>query len=99
MRCRGILRTAGGPVGIALGLIGGGIIGAVGRKEHSLDKEFANGIRNALTPGKAAVIAEVTEVSEPPVDNRMAELGGIVFRWTIDRIKIGDSKTTVGRSR
>jgi hypothetical protein len=81
-----------GPVGIAVGLIGGGIIGAVGRKEHSFDKEFANGIRNALTPGKAAVIAEVTEVSEPPVDNRMAELGGIVFRWTIDRIKIGDSK-------
>ena len=38
------------------------------------------------------MIAEVTEVSEPPVDNRMAELGGVVFRWTIDRIKIGESK-------
>jgi len=38
------------------------------------------------------VIAEVTEVSEPPVDNRMAELVGVVFRWTTDRIKIGDSK-------
>jgi uncharacterized membrane protein len=88
----GFFGLPGGPVGIAVGLIGGGIIGGVGRKEHSFDKEFANDIRNALTPGKAAVIAEVTEVSEPPVDNRMAELGGVVFRWTTDRIKIGDSK-------
>lgn len=88
----GFFGLPGGPIGIAVGLIGGGIIGAVGRKEHCFDKEFANDIRNALTPGKAAVIAEVTEESEPSVDNRMAELGGVVFRWTIDRIKIGENK-------
>jgi uncharacterized membrane protein len=88
----GFFGLPGGPVGAAVGLIGGGIIGAVGRKEHSIDKEFANDIRSALTPGKAAVIAEVTDESEPSVDNRMAELGGVVFRWTIDRIKTGENK-------
>jgi uncharacterized membrane protein len=75
-------RLPGGPIGIAVGLIGGGIIGAVGLQEHSFDKEFANDIRDAVTPGKAAVIAEVTEESEPSVDNRMAQLGGVVFQWT-----------------
>jgi hypothetical protein len=39
----GFFGLPGGPVGIAVGLIGGGIIGAV-----SFDKEFANDIRNAL---------------------------------------------------
>jgi hypothetical protein len=88
----GFFGLPGGPVGIAVGLIGGGIIGAVGRREHSFDKEFANDIRNALTPGKAAVIAEATEESEPSVDNRMAELGGVVFRWTKDPIKTGENR-------
>jgi uncharacterized membrane protein len=88
----GFFGMPGGPVGVAVGLLGGGVIGAVGRKEHSFDKEFENDIRNALTTGKAAVIAEVMEESEPSVDNRMAELGGAVFRWTIDQMNIDDRK-------
>jgi uncharacterized membrane protein len=88
----GFFGMPGGPVGVAVGLIGGGVIGAVGRKEHSFDKEFENDIRNALAPGKAAVIAEVLEESEPSVDNRMAELGGVVFRWTIDQINLDGRK-------
>jgi hypothetical protein len=56
--------------------MGGGVLGAVGRKENSFDKDFGEDITNALTPGKAPVIAEVLEDSEPPVNNRMAALGG-----------------------
>jgi uncharacterized membrane protein len=84
----GLLGLAGGAVGVAVGLIGGGVLGAVGRKEHSFDKEFGNDITNALTPGKAAVIAEVLEDSEPQVNNRMAALGGVVFRWSVDQKRI-----------
>src|SRR5579864_5839552 len=40
----GFFGMPGGPVGVAVGLIGGGVIGAVGRKEHSFDKEFGNDI-------------------------------------------------------
>jgi hypothetical protein len=91
----GFAGLPGGPVAVAVGLIAGGVIGAVGRKEHSFDKEFGNDIRNALTPGTAAVIAEVTEESEPSepsVDNRMAEFGGVVFRWAIDQTNIDERK-------
>lgn len=38
------------------------------------------------------MIAELTEESEPSVDNLMAELGGVVFQWTIDRTKTGENK-------
>jgi uncharacterized membrane protein len=90
----GLLGLACGPVGVAVGLIGGGAMGALGRKEHSFDKEncfdkeFGKDITAALTPGKAAVIAEVLEESEPPVNNRMAALGGVVFRWSTDQSRI-----------
>ena len=84
----GLLGLPGGPVGVAVGLIGGGTMGAVGRKEHSFDKEFGKDITTTLTPGKAAVIAEVLEESEPPVNNRMAALGSVVFRWSTDQSSI-----------
>jgi len=84
----GLLGLTGGTIGVAVGLIGGGALGAVWRKEHFFDKEFGNDITNALTPGKAAVIAEVLEDSEPQVNNRMAALGGVVFRWSIDQKRI-----------
>ena len=79
-------------MGVAVGLIGSGVIGAVGRKQHSIDKEFGKDISNALTPGKAAVVAEVLEETQPSVNNRMAALGGVVFRWTLDQIRIRDER-------
>jgi uncharacterized membrane protein len=83
----GLLGLAGRIIRSAVGLIGGGVMGAIGRKEHSFDKDFGKDITNALTPGKAAVIAEVLEDSEPPVNNRMAALGGVVFRWSSDQTR------------
>ena len=43
------------------------------------------------------MIAEVLEDSEPPVNNRMAALGGVVFRWSIDQTRIlgGSAKAAV----
>ena len=63
-------------------------MGAVGRKEHSFDKEFGKDITTALTPGKAAVIAEVLEESEPPVNNGNVALGGVVSRWSTDQRRV-----------
>jgi hypothetical protein len=44
-------------------------MGTLGRKEHSFDKEFGKDITAALTSGEAAVIAEVLEESEPPLNH------------------------------
>ena len=63
-------------------------MGPLGHKEHSFDDEFGKDVTTELTPGKAAVIAEVLEESEPPVNNRMAALGGVVFRWSTDQRRI-----------
>jgi len=79
--------VSGGPVGAAIGLVGGAVIGSILHKRRSVDAELDKDISDALTAGKAAVIAEVLEESEPSVDARMAALDGIVLRWTSDRIR------------
>lgn len=66
---------------MAVGL--GGMSGCVGRKEHSFDEELGKDITNAPNPGRAAVIAEVLEESEPSVNNGMASFGGVVFQRSI----------------
>lgn len=76
-----LLGLAGGTIGVAVGL--GGMSGCVGRKEHSFDEELGKDITNAPNPGRAAVIAEVLEESEPSVNNGMASFGGVVFQRSI----------------
>ena len=60
----------GGPVDVAIGLIGGGVIGAVRRNVHSLDKEFEADISNALPQGRTAVIVASLNLS-PSAFNRV----------------------------
>lgn len=89
-----------GPVGTALGLLTGGLIGilagpaglAVGATVGALTgslfdldrigigETFLDDVSKNLTVGKAAVLAEVEESWTTPVDTRLRELGGIVFR-------------------
>jgi len=67
-------------------------LGWVGRKEHSFDEELGKDITNAPNPGRAAVIAEVLEESEPSVNNGMASFGGVVFQRSIDQTStLGES--------
>jgi uncharacterized membrane protein len=89
-----------GPVGTALGLLTGGLIGILGGPAGlaigatvggftgfllDLDKSgtgatFLDDVSKTLTTGKAAVLAEVEESWTTPVDARLHERGGIVFR-------------------
>ena len=63
-------------------------MGPLGHKEHSFDDEFGKDVTTELTPGKAAVIAEVLEESEPPVNNGNVALGGVVSRWSTDQRRV-----------
>jgi uncharacterized membrane protein len=90
-----------GPVGTALGLLTGGLLGILGGPAAGLaigatvggltgflvdlDKSgtgatFLDDVAKTLTAGKAAVLAEVEESWTTPVDARLHERGGIVFR-------------------
>jgi uncharacterized membrane protein len=71
----------GGPVGAALGASIGGLTGAlVDLGDAGIDVGFLDEVSKAMTPGKVAVLAEVQETWETPVDTRFAKLGGLVFR-------------------
>jgi hypothetical protein len=47
-----------------------------------VDSDFLGEVSDALTPGKHAVVADISEEWVTPVDTRMETLGGVVFRTT-----------------
>lgn len=66
------------PVGLGVGVIGGGLLGALHHKGLGLDREDRDRIGEELAGGKAAVgvLAPVAEAAA--VTAKMAELGGTV---------------------
>ena len=87
------VRVAGGTaigslIGLLEGPIGAGVGAAVGALTGSIadlnvvgvDSEFIDDVAASLALGKCAVIAEVSEEWITPVDARMEDLGGAVFR-------------------
>ena len=70
-----------GPAGFALGMSVGGLTGMIAdMTKIGVDVEFLEEVSNALEPGKSAVLAEVDETWVTPVDTRLGEYGGLVFR-------------------
>jgi uncharacterized membrane protein len=77
----GLLGVIGGPVGLALGAGAGALAGlAFDVSDDSLNYGFVEEVTNKLTKGKSAVIAHIDEEWTVPVDTRLGELDGIVFR-------------------
>lgn len=75
----------GGPIGTLIGAATGALIGSIGAVAEDAAKagvtdEFVKEITTALTPGKAAVVADISEEWMTPLDTRMEQLGGVVFR-------------------
>jgi uncharacterized membrane protein len=71
----------GGPVGVVAGAAAGAVIGTIGdREELGVTDEFLNDVTTTLTQGKAALVADISEERVTPLDARMEEIGGVVFR-------------------
>jgi uncharacterized membrane protein len=86
----GLIGVLGGPVGAALGLGAGTLVGAAfDLTRAGIDQDFVNDVGTRLEPGKAAVIAEIDEQWQTPLDTRMEFLGGKVLRKT--RMQIEDT--------
>jgi uncharacterized membrane protein len=80
----------GGPIGVAVGAGTGTMIGAawdVTRAE--IGDDFIAEVSEFLLPGKAAVVGEMDEDWQAPLDSRMEALGGQVFRR--NRIQVEDA--------
>jgi uncharacterized membrane protein len=76
-----LIGLLGGPAGAAAGMIAGGLGGsAYDVANLGIGADFVNEVSKRLTPGKAAVVAEIEEEWITPLDDHMDRLGGAVYR-------------------
>jgi uncharacterized membrane protein len=77
----GLIGLLGGPVGVAVGAYVGGIGGLMYDMFNAgVSVDFVDEVSASLTPGKAAIVADVDEMWVTPVDTRLGALGGTTFR-------------------
>ena len=86
----GLVGLLGGPAGVAIGIGTGTMFGAaVDLTRAGISGDFVNELSETLQPGKTAVIVEIDEYWQTPLDSRMEALGGHVFRH--NRIDVEDA--------
>lgn len=70
-----------GPAGLLVGASIGALSGLLyDVNDSGVDIAFIDDVSNALSNGKYAVLAEIDELWMAPIDARMENLGGLVFR-------------------
>ena len=78
-----LIGLLGGPVGVAVGAGAGAMAGGFGDLYVAgVDADFLDEVSTILTPGKYAVVADISEEWVTPLDTRMEALNGVVFRTT-----------------
>lgn len=76
-----LIGLLGGPAGIAVGALAGTMAGSFADLfVAGVDSDFLDEVSNVLTPGKYAIVADISEEWVTPVDTRMEALNGFVFR-------------------
>jgi uncharacterized membrane protein len=76
-----LIGLLGGPVGFGIGAAVGATTGLIADVYGAgVDADFLADVAAALTAGKVAVVADVSEEWVTPVDARMEAIGGVVFR-------------------
>jgi len=78
-----------GPVGMVVGAGAGAALGSVRDLLNlGISNEFLDTIIKELSPGKTAVVAEISEEWVTPLDSRMEPIGGVVVReWRDDFVE------------
>jgi uncharacterized membrane protein len=76
-----LIGLLGGPVGFGIGAAAGAVAGGISDiYAAGVDEDFLREVSEKLTPGKYAVVADLSEQWVTPVDKTMEGLGGVVFR-------------------
>jgi uncharacterized membrane protein len=79
----GLIGLLGGPIGSAVGAVAGTFAGSIWDMNRAgVNADFLDDVSVKLTPGKWAVVADISEEWVTPVDTRMEALGGLVYRTT-----------------
>ena len=84
-----LIGLLGGPIGLALGAVVGTAAGSIVDMNRSgVNAEFLDDVSAKLTPGKWAIVSDVSEDwITAPVDTQMEALGGIVFRAARENVE------------
>jgi uncharacterized membrane protein len=76
-----LVGTLGGPIGLVIGGLIGGLAGLIfDLAKTGVSADFLEEASQALVPGKTALLAEIDETVEAPVDIKLVKLGGQVYR-------------------
>lgn len=76
-----LIGLLGGPMGFAFGAGSGSLMGAAfDLTRAGIGGDFISEVEEFLLPGKAAVVADIDEEWQTPLDARMESLGGTTFR-------------------
>ena len=76
------------PVGLAAGLLGGAVLGAVHHKNLGLDAASSQRLEHDLREGKAAVGVLADDDDAADVSSKLAELGGTPQALPVDEAKL-----------
>ncbi|WP_186766444.1 DUF1269 domain-containing protein [Falsiphaeobacter marinintestinus] len=87
----GMVGLLAGPAGMAAGMLAGASGGMIrDLTVANFDDTFIDDVSSALAPGKWAVLADVFEGWQAPLDQEMTDAGGIVLRRS--RIDVADAQ-------
>jgi uncharacterized membrane protein len=76
-----LIGLLGGPAGVAVGALTGTMVGSLADLwVAGVGSDFLYEVSNVLTPGKYAIVADISEEWVTPVDTTMEALNGFVFR-------------------
>jgi len=76
-----LIGLLGGPAGAAVGMYAGSLGGAAYDVANlGVGADFVDEVSKRLTPGKAAVVAEIEEQWIAPLNDRMEKAGGTIYR-------------------
>jgi len=76
-----LIGLLGGPIGMGIGAVTGTFAGNILDMDRAgVDAEFLEDVSDKLSPGKWAIVADISEEWETPLDTQMTALQGTVFR-------------------
>ena len=83
-----LIGVLAGPVGLAVGASAGLLAGGTADINNAgIGYDFIDDVSKVLLRNRVAVIAEIDEEWTTPVDTRMEEIGGTVFRRALSEVK------------
>jgi len=81
MTLGGLIGIIGGPIGALAGAYGGSLAGIIyDINKAGVNIEFIDDISKKMLPGTVAILADIEEEWTTPIDTKMKEYNGIVFR-------------------